>query len=57
MENWLEESIINAQFPEIAVFDIGLTPMSPLIWVVPVDEIPDLARIAKLAAEPRLTGN
>jgi hypothetical protein len=34
----------------------GLTPISPVIWVVPVVEIPVFARIAKLAAVPRGTG-
>ena len=33
----------------------GLTPISPTIEVVPVVEIPDFARIAKLAADPRFT--
>jgi hypothetical protein len=40
----------------MAVAAIGLTPISPTIEVVPVVEIPDFARIAKLAADPRGTG-
>jgi hypothetical protein len=35
---------------------IGLTPIFPRIWVVPVVEIPDFDRIAKLQADPRSTG-
>jgi hypothetical protein len=38
------------------VLETGLAPMSPRMDVVPVVEIPDLARIVKLAALPRFTG-
>jgi hypothetical protein len=38
------------------VLEMGLTPMSPRMDVVPVVEIPDLARIVKLPALPRFTG-
>ncbi len=34
---------------------IGLTPISPVIKVVPVVEMPDLAKATKLPAEPKLT--
>ena len=34
----------------------GLAPISPTTEVVPVVEIPDFARITKLAADPRGTG-
>jgi mRNA-degrading endonuclease toxin of MazEF toxin-antitoxin module len=40
----------------LAVLVIGLTPMCPMIVVEPTVEIPDLARIVKLAALPRFTG-
>ncbi len=39
----------------MAVLLIGLTPISPTIEVVPVVEIPDFARIAKLPDDPRFT--
>ena len=39
----------------MAVAAIGLTPMSPVMVVAPVVEMPDFAKIAKLPAEPRLT--
>ncbi len=39
----------------MAVELIGLTPISPVMDDVPVFEIPDFARIAKLQAEPRST--
>jgi hypothetical protein len=39
--------------PVIAVAKIGLTPIFPLIFDVPVVEIPVFARIAKLHAVPR----
>jgi hypothetical protein len=42
--------------PVMAVAAIGLAPISPVIAVVPVDEIPVFVRIAKLPAEPRFTG-
>src|SRR4030066_385551 len=35
----------------------GLIPISPTIEVVPVVEIPDFARTAKLPADPRGTGD
>ena len=34
----------------------GLSPISPVMWVVPVVEIPDFARITKFPAIPRSTG-
>ena len=34
---------------------IGLTPIFPTIEVVPVEEMPDFDRIAKLPADPRFT--
>ncbi|MEN6518933.1 MAG: hypothetical protein ABFC38_12275 [Methanospirillum sp.] len=39
----------------MAVELIGLTPISPVMDDVPVFEIPDFARIAKLQADPRST--
>jgi hypothetical protein len=44
--NVFELSIVNPN-PVIPVAVIGLTPISPVTWVVPVVEIPDFARIAK----------
>jgi hypothetical protein len=41
----------------MAVWSIGLTPMSPVIRVVPVVDIPDFANIAKSPALPRFTGS
>jgi hypothetical protein len=55
-ENVPVESIINPN-PVMAVEPIGLTPMSPLMAVVPVVEIPDLAKAAKFPANPRFTGS
>ena len=49
-----EESIINPK-PVIPVAAIGLTPISPVIEVDPVVEIPDFVRITKLPADPRFT--
>ena len=40
----------------MAVDPMGLTPMSPVIADVGTVEIPDLERITKLPAVPRLTG-
>jgi hypothetical protein len=40
----------------MALLPIGLTPISPVMWVVPVVEIPDFDRITKLPAVPRFTG-
>jgi hypothetical protein len=40
----------------MAVWSIGLTPISPPMEVVPVVEIPDFAKIVKLPAVPRSTG-
>jgi hypothetical protein len=42
--------------PVMAVALIGLTPIFPVILVVPVVEIPDFDRITKLPAVPRFTG-
>jgi hypothetical protein len=39
----------------MAVLLIGLTPIFPTIEVVPVEEMPDFDRIAKLPADPRFT--
>ncbi len=39
----------------MAVLSIGLTPISPIIEVVPVVEMPDFDRMAKLPADPRFT--
>lgn len=39
-----------------ALLPIGLTPIFPVMWVVPVVEIPDFDRITKLTADPRFTG-
>ena len=39
----------------MAVLSIGLTPIFPVIEVVPVAEIPDFDRITKLPAVPRFT--
>jgi hypothetical protein len=41
----------------MALLSIGLTPISPVMWVVPVVEIPDFDRITKLLAVPRFTGS
>jgi len=38
------------------VLSAGLTPIFPVIEVVPVVEIPDFDRITKLPAVPRFTG-
>ena len=51
VENWFEASFISPN-PVIALSLIGLTPISPVIEVVPVVEIPDFARITKLPADP-----
>jgi hypothetical protein len=50
-----EECIINPN-PVMYVAAAGLTPISPVIEVVPVVEIPVFARITKLPAVPRDTG-
>jgi hypothetical protein len=39
----------------MALAAAGLTPISPVTWVIPVVEIPVFARIAKLPAVPRFT--
>ena len=44
VEKAFEGSRINPK-PVIAVAEIGLTPISPTIAVVPVDEMPVFARI------------
>jgi hypothetical protein len=54
VENWFEASMINPN-PVIAVAAIGLTPILPVMAVVPVVEIPDFARITKSAAALRFT--
>jgi hypothetical protein len=54
VEKALDESIINPN-PVIAAAATGLTPISPVIAVDPVVDIPDFARITKLPADPRLT--
>jgi hypothetical protein len=41
--------------PVMDVAAIGLTPIFPVIFVVPVVVIPDFVRIAKLPADPRFT--
>jgi hypothetical protein len=41
--------------PVMKVAAAGLMPISPTTEVVPVVEIPDFARIAKLPADPRGT--
>jgi hypothetical protein len=42
--------------PVMEVAAYGLMPISPVICVVPVVDIPVSARIAKLPADPRSTG-
>jgi hypothetical protein len=39
----------------MALAAAGLTPISPVAWVVPVVETPVFARITKLPAVPRFT--
>jgi hypothetical protein len=51
----LELSIVSEN-PVIPVWSIGLTPISPVIKVVPVVEIPDFANITKSPDVPRFTG-
>ncbi len=54
MENVLEGSMMSPN-PVMDVASMGLTPIFPVIDVVPVVEIPDFARMTKLPAVPRLT--
>ena len=42
--------------PVMAVLAIGLTPIFPVIFVVPVVEIPDFDNTTKVPAVPRFTG-
>jgi len=54
VENVFEASIVNPN-PVMAVAAIGLTPISPVIKVDPVVDIPDFAKMTKLPADPRFT--
>lgn len=46
-----------AENPVMAVWAMGLTPMSPVTDEFGTLEMPDLARMAKLAAVPRFTSD
>jgi hypothetical protein len=54
LENVFDLSIVNPN-PVMVLAAAGLTPISPVTWVVPVVEIPDFARTTKLPAVPRFT--
>jgi hypothetical protein len=56
VENALAAGRVKAN-PVIALAAIGLTPISPMILVDPVVEIPVLERITKLPADPRFTAS
>jgi hypothetical protein len=56
VENAPPAGRVNAK-PVMAVAAIGLTPISPVIEVAPVVEIPAFDRITKLPADPRLTAS
>src|SRR5438067_1575143 len=47
--------VTSAQVTPMAAPEIGLVPMSPLMLEVGTSVMPDLERMVKLAADPRLT--